>query len=86
LNAEIINLGISGGHLNPSITLTQLMLFNMKPLEGTLYMLAQVVGAFTGQLFSQIITNKHVTPIIDMADKEILLNVVFSEFIAVNYQ
>lgn len=62
------------------------MLFNMKPLEGTLYMLAQVVGAFTGQLFSQIITNKHVTPIIDMADKEILLNVVFSEFIAVNYQ
>jgi glycerol uptake facilitator-like aquaporin len=86
LNAEIIKLGISGGHLNPSITLTQLMLFNMKPLEGTLYMLAQVVGAFTGQLFSQIITNKHVTPIIDMADKEILLNVVFSEFIAVNYQ
>ena len=41
------------------------------------------MGAFMGQLFSQIVTNKHVTPIIDMADKEIFLNVVFSEFIAV---
>jgi len=43
------------------------------------------MGAFMGQLFSQIVTNKHVTPIIDMADKEIFLNVVFSEFIAVIY-
>lgn len=59
------------------------MLFNMKPFEGALYMVAQILGAFMGQVFSEIITNKHVTPIIDLQDKDILLNVVFSEFIAV---
>jgi len=74
--------GISGGHLNPSVTVTQLILKNISLGLGITYIIVQTLGAFLGNAFSYIITDKHATPVLAL-DKTFPWNVVMSEFIAV---
>ena len=47
-------------------------------------MTVQVLGAFLGNAFSSLITNKHATPVIGL-DKNFPWFIVLSEFIAVIY-
>ena len=79
---DIYKKGISGGHLNPSVTLTQLILKNISLGLGITYIIVQTLGAFLGNAFSYIITDKHATPVLTF-DKTFPWNVVMSEFIAV---
>ena len=49
---------------------------------GITYIIVQTLGAFLGNAFSYIITDKHATPVLTF-DKTFPWNVVMSEFIAV---
>lgn len=40
--------GLSGGHFNPAVTLSQVLLKKTSVLEGVYYVIAQVLGAFAG--------------------------------------
>jgi aquaporin Z len=40
--------GISGGHFNPAVTLSQVLLKNTTAMDGLYYVIAQIGGAFTG--------------------------------------
>jgi len=46
----LISGGVSGGHLNPAVTLTMAMLGKLKPIEIPGYMLGQFLGAFFAAL------------------------------------
>ena len=41
---------VSGGHFNPAVTLAALAIKRIKPLDGVIYMLAQLSGAVLGAL------------------------------------
>lgn len=43
-------MGVSGAHLNPAITLSQMAMGNMDPIDGLKYVGAHLAGAFAGLL------------------------------------
>lgn len=44
---------VSGGHFNPAVTLAALAIRRIKPLDGAIYMLAQLSGAVLGALLTK---------------------------------
>jgi MIP family channel proteins len=44
---------VSGGHFNPAVTLAALVIKRIKPLDGVIYMLAQLSGAVLGALLTK---------------------------------
>jgi MIP family channel proteins len=50
--AVIISGGITGGHLNPSISITFALLGELQWMKVPLYILAQLLGAFVGSAFA----------------------------------
>jgi aquaporin Z len=50
--------GISGGHFNPAVTLAMVLLKKNSVMEGAYYVLAQIVGAFTGSGILLLISNQ----------------------------
>ncbi|HJP41404.1 MAG TPA: MIP family channel protein [Dehalococcoidia bacterium] len=50
LTAVAWTAGISGGHINPAVTLAMIITNNIKPVLGTLYIVGQLVGAAVGAL------------------------------------
>ncbi|MFN9941967.1 MAG: hypothetical protein ACK56I_21075, partial [bacterium] len=64
-------------------TVTQLILRNLTLGMGLWYMFAQISGAFLGNAFCYLITNKHATPVIELG-KQFPWYIVLSEFIAVH--
>ncbi|MDE1768885.1 MAG: aquaporin, partial [Candidatus Micrarchaeota archaeon] len=46
--AVSIAMGISGGHINPAITVAMLATKRIKPMEGAVYILSQIIGAVIG--------------------------------------
>ncbi len=44
---------VSGGHFNPAVTLAALVIKRIKPLDGAIYMLAQLSGAVLGALLTK---------------------------------
>jgi MIP family channel proteins len=44
---------VSGGHFNPAVTLAALAIRKIKPLDGVIYMLAQLSGAVLGALLTK---------------------------------
>ena len=44
---------VSGGHFNPAVTLGALAIRRIKPLDGVIYMLAQLSGAVLGALLTK---------------------------------
>ena len=50
-----VSAGISGGHLNPAVTLAMAISGKLKWKKVPIYMIAQYVGAFLGALFVYLI-------------------------------
>lgn len=48
---------LSGGHINPAVTMTLVLLRSCDPLRGLIYMLAQFIGAVCGSLMLWASTN-----------------------------
>jgi len=46
----LVSGGVSGGHLNPAVTVAMACLKKLRPVEVPVYMLAQYIGAFFGAL------------------------------------
>ena len=44
---------VSGGHFNPAVTLAAMVIRRIKPLDGVIYMLAQLSGAVLGALLTK---------------------------------
>jgi aquaporin Z len=44
---------VSGGHFNPAVTLAALVIRRIRPLDGVIYMLAQLSGAVLGALLTK---------------------------------
>jgi MIP family channel proteins len=44
---------VSGGHFNPAVTLAALVIRRMRPLDGLIYMLAQLSGGVLGALLAK---------------------------------
>jgi MIP family channel proteins len=44
---------VSGGHFNPAVTLAALAIRRIRPLDGVIYMLAQLSGAVLGALLTK---------------------------------
>jgi MIP family channel proteins len=44
---------VSGGHFNPAVTLAALVIKRIRPLDGVIYMLAQLSGAVLGALLTK---------------------------------
>jgi len=44
---------VSGGHFNPAVTLAAIVIKRIKPLDGVIYMLAQLSGAVLGALLTK---------------------------------
>jgi MIP family channel proteins len=44
---------VSGGHFNPAVTLAAIVIRRIKPLDGVIYMLAQLSGAVLGALLTK---------------------------------
>ncbi len=44
---------VSGGHFNPAVTLAAMVIRRIKPLDGAIYMLAQLSGAVLGALLTK---------------------------------
>jgi glycerol uptake facilitator protein len=44
---------VSGGHFNPAVTLAAIVIKRIKPLDGAIYMLAQLSGAVLGALLTK---------------------------------
>jgi MIP family channel proteins len=44
---------VSGGHFNPAVTLAAIVIRRIKPLDGAIYMLAQLSGAVLGALLTK---------------------------------
>ncbi len=44
---------VSGGHFNPAVTLAAIVIKRIKPLDGTIYMLAQLSGGVLGALLTK---------------------------------
>ena len=44
---------VSGGHFNPAVTLAALAIKRIKPLDGAIYMLAQLSGGVLGALLTK---------------------------------
>jgi MIP family channel proteins len=44
---------VSGGHFNPAVTLAALVIRRIKPLDGAIYMLAQLSGGVLGALLTK---------------------------------
>jgi glycerol uptake facilitator protein len=44
---------VSGGHFNPAVTLAAMVIKRIKPLDGAIYMLAQLSGAVLGALLTK---------------------------------
>src|SRR3954463_3642448 len=44
---------VSGGHFNPAVTLAALVIRRIRPLDGAIYMLAQLSGAALGPLLTR---------------------------------
>lgn len=44
---------VSGGHFNPAVTLAALVIRRIKPLDGVIYMLAQLSGGVLGALLTK---------------------------------
>lgn len=65
--------GVSGGHLNPAVTLTMAYLgrFSWSLVPG--YLMAQVAGAFTGAIFTWLMYKKH----FDKADDPEAIRAIF---------
>jgi len=46
----LISGGVSGGHLNPAVTLSMVILRKLEPIQAPVYVLAQFLGAFIAAL------------------------------------
>ena len=44
---------VSGGHFNPAVTLAALVIRRIRPLDGVIYMLAQLSGGVLGALLTK---------------------------------
>jgi aquaporin Z len=53
--------GISGGHFNPAVTLSQVLLKKNTLLEGVYYVVAQILGALSGSAILMAIKNSNIT-------------------------
>jgi MIP family channel proteins len=52
----IVMFGVaSGGHFNPAVTLAALVIRRIKPLDGAIYMLAQLSGGVLGALLAKLL-------------------------------
>ena len=65
--------GVSGGHLNPAVTLTMAYLGRISWSMVTGYLLAQVAGAFTGAVLTWLMYKKH----FDRADDPDAIRAIF---------
>lgn len=50
--------GISGGHFNPAVTLSQVLLKKNTVIEGVYYVIAQIIGAVAGSGLLALISNQ----------------------------
>ncbi len=46
---------VSGGHFNPAVTLAALAIRRIKPLDGVIYMLAQLIGGIAGAYLTKLL-------------------------------